>query len=390
MAIPIDDFIAGQMPGVKGLPFTPGEHGFAEEISTGRMHAAQSANVLGADVKTSFWWNLGPETGYDIHDIARASISYANAERLRLQNSPGNMSNRAAAEGMGITPEKLQNLVLNPKNRGSIAFTNLSKNTSSFYSGGGEEFGEAIQTSDRISKYIRMDLPESVYHTSSGPMIFDEHLKKQQALYTSDLKGVKFHDWMKEFAQNAKSIAPEGFILPKGTQELLDSPSTEQMVAAARARLAEVGQTEAFDDLKITSMKTFEHSEAGQVYKYSFLNNGVEEEKLFSASGLEPHIAEAKKNIPFSSKISTNVSTGSKIGETIDDSMPTSSKPFSQVSATMEKAEMQMSGKVGVQTFESATDTATQVSVKAGMAGRTLGGIIEAGETAAKVMRFRV
>jgi hypothetical protein len=385
MAIPIDDFIAEQfLAGVKGLPFTPGKHGWPEGISVGRRHAAQSANVLGSNVRTSFWWNLGSETDMDIHAIARSSISYANAENIRF-----NSVNSAAAQGMGMSAEELQKLALNPNNRGSIAFTRLNAENSAFYFGGGEELGQAIQTTDKVNQYTKMDLPESVSHDTTGPKVTTNG--RTGALSENVLKkDINFHDWMKAFAQNIKDTLPEGSALPKGTKELLDSPSTEQMVAAARARLAEVGQTEAFDDLKITSMKTFEHSEAGQVYKYSFLNNGVEEEKLFSASGLEPHIAEAKKNIPFSSKISTNVSTGSKIGETIDDSMPTSSKPFSQVSATMEKAEMQMSGKVGVQTFESATDTATQVSIKAGMAGRTLGGIIEAGETAAKVMRFRV
>lgn len=287
----MDDFFGG----AKGLPFTPGKLGFPEGISTGRRHAAQTANVLGGDdVKSSFWWNLGSETDMSIHNIAANSIGYANAENIRLQSV-----NPAAAESMGISPQKLSELSLNPENRGSIAFTRLNAKTSSLYHGGGEEIGQAVQTTDKITNYTLMDLPDSVSHDSTGPKIFDHYGKKRSLTKEVLKEDVQFHDWMKEYAQNTKDTLPEGSILPKGTQELIDAPSTNQMVAAARARLSEIGDSGAYEGLKITSMNTSNLHEVGEVYTYSYLENGIEQEKLFRAEGLAPHIEQAKKDFPF-------------------------------------------------------------------------------------------
>lgn len=230
----------------------------------------------------------------NVHNIAFSSIAYANAENIRLQSV-----NTAAAESMGLSPQELSTISKNPENRGSIAFTKLNAETSSLYYGGGEELGQAVQTTDKINQYSLMQLPDSVSHDATGPKIIVDG--RRRALNDQILReDVKYHDWMKEYAQNIKDTSPEGAALPKGTQELLDAPSTDQMVAAARARLSEIGDTGAYEGLRISSMQTSEHFEAGQVYKYNYLENGIEEEKLFKAEGLAPHIEKAKKDIPFS------------------------------------------------------------------------------------------
>jgi hypothetical protein len=221
MATGIDDFVAGQgsfVPAVKGLPFTPGKLGFPEGVSTGRRHAAQTANVLGDEsVKSSFWWNLGADTDMTIHNRAFNSIGYANAENIRRQSV-----NPAAAEGMGISPQKLSEMSLNPSNKGSIVFARLNSETSSLYHGGGEEIGEAVQTTDNISKYTLMDLPDSVTHDTTGPKVISNGRKT--ALNKVMLKeDPQFHDWMKSFAQNLKDTAGDGARLPAGTQEFLDA-----------------------------------------------------------------------------------------------------------------------------------------------------------------------
>lgn len=54
-----------------------------------------------------------------------------------------------------------------------------------------------------------------------------------------DLVGdIRYHDWMKEFAENVKKITPEGMPLPKGTEELLNSPTTAQANQGANKYLA--------------------------------------------------------------------------------------------------------------------------------------------------------
>jgi hypothetical protein len=384
MAIPIDEFIAGQMPGVKGLPFTPGEHGFPEGISTGRMHAAAQANVLGQSAKTSFWWNLGSETDMSIYDIARGAIGYANAERLRLQSSPGNVANQAAAEGMGITPKALQDLVLNSNNRGSIAFTNLSRETSSFYSGGGESMGQAIQTTDQVSRYTRMTLPESVFYQGSGPVVND-NLGKPMGLTESTLKNeASFHDWMKEFAQNVKDTTPEGTTLPKGTQELLDLGTVNQMNAAAESRLIEAG----IADRENLQFKGITQLEGRNAYLFTFTKEGQDGgTHTLREQGLLPHIQEVKKNIPPTpNRFTSKITPVSQIGERTDNLIPTSSKPFSQVAATMEKAEnLEASGKIARNNVAMTVDDGVELAVRrSSSTARMLGSAADASAAVAK------
>ncbi len=50
--------------------------------------------------------------------------------------------------------------------------------------------------------------------------------------YTDLAEDIKYHDWMKDFAQNIKNVTPEGAKLPKGTQELLNSPTVAEANAA--------------------------------------------------------------------------------------------------------------------------------------------------------------
>ena len=252
MATGIDDFVAGQgsfVPAVKGLPFTPGKLGFPEGVSTGRRHAAQTANVLGDEsVRSSFWWNLGADTDMTIHNIAFNSIGYANAENIRRQSV-----NPAAAEGMGISPQKLSEMSLNPSNRGSIVFARLNSETSSLYHGGGEEIGEAVQTTDNISKYTLMDLPDSVTHDTTGPKVIING--KKTALNKVMLKeDPQFHDWMKRFAQNLKDTAGDGAPLPAGTQELLDAPTFDEANTAFRKYLESVGKTDAYPEARLTTI----------------------------------------------------------------------------------------------------------------------------------------
>ena len=336
----VDDFVAGKggfFAGAKGLPFTPGKLGFPEGISTGRRHAAQTALVHGAETSSSFWWNLGSQTDMSIHNIAFNSIGYANAENIRRQSV-----NPAAAEAMGISPQKLSELSLNPENRGSIAFTRLNAETSSLYYGGGEEIGQAVQTTDKINKYALMDLPDSVTHDTTGPKIFNHYYGKKTSLNKEVLRDdIQFHDWMKEYAQNVKDTLPEGSALPKGTQELLDAPSTDQMVTAARARLSEIGDTDPYEGLKISSMQTSDH-EVGQVYRYSYLENGMEQQKLFRAEGLAPHIEQAKIDAPFTPLNTRQISPASaegllKVGE--QESLPTAVSSMSPIAKSMQGAE---------------------------------------------------
>jgi hypothetical protein len=251
MATPIDDFIAGQndfVGGVKGLPFTPGKLGFPEGISVGKKHAAQTALVHGAEASTSFWWNLGPETDMTIQNIARNSIGYANAENIRNQSV-----NPAAAEGMGISPKELSEISKNPQNRGSIAFSKLDAKKTSLYHGGGEEIGEAIQTTDKVTKYTLMDLPDSVVYDRTGPKIIVDG--KKTALSKEILKqDPQFHDWMKTFAQNIKDTVGDGARLPSGTQELLDAPTFDEGNAAFRKYLESVGKANDFPEARLTTI----------------------------------------------------------------------------------------------------------------------------------------
>ena len=229
-----------------------------------------------------------------IHNIAFSSISYANSDNIRYQ-----ATNMEAAKGMGISVEELKNLSLNPENRGSIAFTRLNAENSSLYFGGGEDLGQAVQTTSKVNQYTRMDLPESVFHDTTGAKINIDG--KKYSLNREILKqDIQFHDWMKEYAQNIKDTLPEGAVLPKGTQELLDAPSTDQMAAAARARLLEAGRDGPYEGLRIASMNLSEGQQGDKVYDFLYLEDGVEKRIGIRPEGLAPHIEQAKKDIPFS------------------------------------------------------------------------------------------
>lgn len=338
MATPIDEFVAG----VKGLPFTPGKHGFPEGISVGRRHAASTAYVHGAQASTSFWWNLGSETDMSVYNIAGNSIGYANAENIRLQSV-----NPAAAEGMGISPQKLTEISKNPNNRGSIAFSKLDAKKTSLYHGGGEEIGQAIQTTDKVSKYTLMDLPDSVIHDSTGPKIIVGG--KKRALTKEILKeDPQFHDWMKSFAQNIKDTVGDGARLPTGTQELLDAPTMSEGNAAFKRYLESVGKANDFPEARLTSIMP--DAEGLLNFEYSGADGNLLTAQTRRAS-IDAHIGQ-KSLLP--------------------------------------EARISSLAKVASESTKEEAMVAEAVTQAGGMAKRTLSGVLEAGEVAAKVMRYRL
>ena len=243
----------------------------------------------------------------------------------------------------GMTQEQFKAAVSSPENRGSIVFSRLDPDWSGTFSELGDT-ADGLQTAKPAKPFRLQPLPDKVKHTSSGANI-----------NISSLKQVDFHDWMKTFAQNIKDTLPENAVLPQGTQELLDSPSTEQMVAAARSRLKEVGQNEPFEGLKVKSMETMDFG-GQEVYRYSFLNNGVEEEKLFAAEGLRPHIEKMRKDVPF---------VPANLGSRLDTELSTSVSSLSPIKKTMEKAQdLEVSGKISRNNLPMNIDQGVQLSVK--------------------------
>lgn len=76
-----------------------------------------------------------------------------------------------------------------------------------------------------------MSIPENV-HFDKGGMRYYDQFGKSTGLHVDALKEVQFHDFMKSFAENLKRTMPEGSILIKGAQELIDSPTLDQGNAA--------------------------------------------------------------------------------------------------------------------------------------------------------------
>lgn len=77
-----------------------------------------------------------------------------------------------------------------------------------------------------------MSIPEGVHFIETGEMRYYDQFGKSSNLHADILKQPEYHDWMKSYAENLKRTMPEGRILPKGTQELLDAPYTAQGNAA--------------------------------------------------------------------------------------------------------------------------------------------------------------
>jgi hypothetical protein len=267
-----------------------------------------------------------------------------------------------------MTPEQFRAAAESADHRGSIVFARLDPNwteTFSEMSGG----TDGLQSARPAKPFRVQPLPENIGHNPSGAFIINETGSRTN-VSAGNLRGgqgLAVHDWMKTFAQNIKDTLPEGAKLPMGTQELIDAPTVDQMNLAAKNRLIEAG---IWDDTKIASVgiDSFDLVANQGEPAYSFTlrgHTGTTQTQFFRPEGLAPHIAEAKKQIPFAPN---------NLGARMDPSMPTQVKPFSHVMESMQKSEAEMSARVAGKSLPRLGDEGVEVAVKrARSTGRMLG-----------------
>ena len=88
-----------------------------------------------------------------------------------------------------------------------------------------ENGGRGLAVGKSVVPDIKMSVPEGVHFNESGEMRYYDHLGKSRNLTNDVLKEPKYHDWMKSYAENLKRTMPDGRVLIKGAQELIDSPT---------------------------------------------------------------------------------------------------------------------------------------------------------------------
>jgi hypothetical protein len=239
MAMNIDDFVAG----IKGVPFTPGKSGFPENIGVGSREAFN----LKFEGGSSYWWNAGGDNPMSIQKLAHSSTTYANAQRLDPREV-----NETIAKSNGMTVGELRSAIEKGDAKGSIVFGRLPKQSSTMYSGGGENMGEAFQASESIKPRSVMELPTQIEHHRGGASFVSGG--KRTALNSTDFTRPEMHDWMKSFAQNVKDTVGEGVSLPAGTQELLDAPTMSEGNTAFRKYLESSGKIDTYPEARLTSI----------------------------------------------------------------------------------------------------------------------------------------
>jgi hypothetical protein len=218
-----EDFI----PGVKGIGYTPGSGGWPNIVPTGNSAISNAIEMAGkgGSGATSYWWNAGQDTTLDIYGMAEGSVAYANAARLQTQ------ADRAGqiAPKFGMNTQEFYGMVKSGNYEGSIVFGRLPKSSAAGYVGG-ETVGEAVQSVEDVVPYRVMSLPENVTHTVGGAKI--NYPGGSAPVTRGALRDPLMHDWMKDYAKNLKETIGENGILPKGTQELLDTPYMSEGNAA--------------------------------------------------------------------------------------------------------------------------------------------------------------
>jgi hypothetical protein len=202
-----------------------------------------------------------------------------------------------------MSPGEFKSSLNNPNYRGSVVFSRLDADwTEPFQEL--DKPADGLQSATASKPYRVQALPKDLEYTTSGPVI-----KGGSSFNVGNLKqDINFHDWMKTYAQNVKDTLPKGALLPKGTQELLDAPSTEQMNLAATRRLVEVGK-EPLEDLRISSMIPVDR-EGELVYNFTYSDGQERKKYFFRKEGLDPHIETAKKDLPFSLTETKGVGVG--------------------------------------------------------------------------------
>lgn len=245
------------VPVVKGSVVPPGELGFTDIVPTGNRQAFNQA----FETPSSYWWNLGGDNPKDIHSIAFGSIKYT---------SPGGLQQAGAtaeqAQQYGMTVPEMRGAIENIMHRkdqnkvaGKIVFSRAPKINSSYYSGGGEDWMEAVQVADPVVPMIKMDIPSNLkYEYPSQFKIIDEKTGKviDSFRHAENLKQIEFHDFMKQFSENVKAVAPEGAALPPGTQRYLNLPYRKDANQALQRYLAEKYPERKFSDAVVESFDT--------------------------------------------------------------------------------------------------------------------------------------
>ena len=362
--------------GVKGIGYTPGELGFQKMVYPGKRAVNnQLTNFKGGKVGdyvqdmnsagTSYWWNLdrASDANADIYKIATGSINYANPARDTA------LTKDALSQGVhtqhGMSPQQFESASTSPQKRGSIVFSRLDSDWTDTFSEI-DQATDGLQTGRPAKPFRVQSTPANLEYTTQGPRNFNGETSLRQA---------NFHDWMKSFAQNIKDTLPEGGLLPKGTQELLDAPTMEEGTTAFRRYLDSAGKTINYPEARLTSIMP---DEDGLIqFEYKDPQRGMVTGRTRRSSvdefftGSRPQaLGSPVQDIASRVQPQTaTISAGKAVGGTSD--------------AVARVAAQEASGVVAPAARRAIEETASGV-----ISPKTLKGILQAGETAAKIMRL--
>lgn len=224
--------------GVKGLSFTPGEHGFPKIVAPGaRPSIGTGAEVAGLGGKyTSYWWNATKESGYSIYDMAAGSIMYANPNNMKAGGLAGT---GIGPKFYGMSDSELIDLGKNPNLKGSVVFSQIPKkiddelvaNVFSEPGFGGATSASGIQSATNVKPSAIMSTPSQITYSTKGA-------KYGSVPVSADvLRQEEFHDWMQDFAKNIKGMGVADENLPAGAKELLNAPRTSDYESAVKKYL---------------------------------------------------------------------------------------------------------------------------------------------------------
>lgn len=172
------------------------------------------------------------------------------------------MVNEAIVEGVhsrhSLTADEFVRAMKSPEQKGSIVFSRLNPNASAVFNEHGG--GTGVQTIEDVIPFKKMQLPSNITYTPNGVVYAGSRISGETLI------APEFNDWMKTFAQNIKETAGPGALLPKGTQELLDTPTMEEGSRALRAYLESTGQTSEKPNARLTTIMPDEEGIVNFVY----------------------------------------------------------------------------------------------------------------------------